>query len=79
MRNLQVLGVPGVPVVIQQWLKLGSMPNAIMIGYHGGGGGDPWQNFPGNQIVSLLSPPYWPTGTVDRTGAPNDRDTCQVG
>ena len=54
---------------------LASMPNAIMIGYHGGGGGDPWQNFPGNQIVSLLSPPYWPSGTVDRTGAPNDRDT----
>jgi hypothetical protein len=52
---------------------LASMPNAIMIGYHGGGGGDPWQNFPGNQVVTLLSPPYWPSGTVDRTGAPNDR------
>jgi hypothetical protein len=54
---------------------LAGMPNAIMIGYHGGGGGDPWQNFPGNQIVNLLSPPYWPSGTVDRTGAPNDRAT----
>ncbi len=52
---------------------LASMPNAIMIGYHGGGGGDPWQNFPGNQIVSLLSPPFWPSATIDRTGRPDSR------
>jgi hypothetical protein len=52
---------------------LASMPNAIMIGYHGGGGGDPWQNFPGNQIVSLLSPPFWPSATIDRTGPPDSR------
>jgi hypothetical protein len=52
---------------------LTSMPNAIMIGYHGGGGGDPWQNFPGNQVVGMLGPPFWPSGTVDRTGAPDSR------
>jgi hypothetical protein len=49
------------------------MPNAIMIGYHGGGGGDPWQNFPGNQVVSLMGPPFWPSGSVDRTGPPDSR------
>jgi hypothetical protein len=58
-------------VIMEQILA--GMPNAIMIGYHGGGGGDPFQYFPGNQIVSLLVPPFWPSGTVDRTGAPNDR------
>ena len=51
-------------------------PNLIALAYHGGGGGDPFQNFPGNQIISLLQFPGYPTAAVDRaTGAPTDYST----
>jgi len=51
-----------------------AMPNAIMIGYHGPANGtDPFSYFSGNSVIGLFGVPYWPSGTVDRTGAPNDR------
>ena len=50
------------------------MPNAIMIGYHGpAGSSDPWDYFPGNQIINLLSFSGYPTAVIDRTGAPLSR------
>lgn len=53
-----------------------SYPNAIMIGYHGpANGSDPFSFFSGNTILGSFGVPYWPSGTVDRTGAPNDRGT----
>jgi len=53
---------------------LQTIPNAIMIGYHGpANGSDPFSHFSGNSVIGMLSPPYWPSGTVDRTGAPDDQ------
>jgi hypothetical protein len=53
---------------------LAAMPNAIMIGYHGPvGSSDPWDDFPGNQILSLLGFSGYPTAVIDRTGAPLSR------
>lgn len=53
---------------------LASMPNAIMIGYHGpANSSDPWDDFPGNQIISLLSFSGYPTAVIDRTGPPQSR------
>ena len=55
-----------------------AFPNAIMIGYHGPANGtDPFSFFPGNSVIGMFSVPYWPSGTVDRTGVPNDRTTWQ--
>ena len=51
-----------------------AIPNAIMIGYHGPvGSSDPWDDFPGNQILSLLGFSGYPTAVIDRTGAPLSR------
>ncbi|HEY6626311.1 MAG TPA: Omp28-related outer membrane protein [Ignavibacteriaceae bacterium] len=51
-----------------------TMPNAILIGYHGPvGSSDPWDDFPGNQILSLLGFSGYPTAVIDRTGAPLSR------
>lgn len=51
-----------------------SMPNAILIGYHGPvGSSDPWDDFPGNSILSLLGFSGYPTAVIDRTGAPLSR------
>jgi hypothetical protein len=51
-----------------------AIPNAIMIGYHGpANGSDPFSFFSGNSVISMLSPPFWPSGTPDRTGAPDSR------
>lgn len=53
---------------------LATMPNAIMIGYHGpSGSSDPWDDFPGNQIIGLMSFSGYPTAVIDRTGAPMSR------
>jgi hypothetical protein len=55
---------------------LDNMPNAIMIGYHGpANGSDPYSFFPGNSIIGMFGVPFWPSGAVDRTGAPDDRGT----
>ncbi len=51
-----------------------AIPNAIMIGYHGpANGSDPFSFFSGNSVIGMLSPPFWPSGTPDRTGAPDSR------
>jgi hypothetical protein len=51
-----------------------AIPNAIMIGYHGPvGSSDPWDDFPGNQVLSLLGFSGYPTAVIDRTGAPLSR------
>ncbi len=51
-----------------------AIPNAIMIGYHGpANGSDPFSFFSGNNVIGMLSPPFWPSGTPDRTGAPDSR------
>ena len=53
-----------------------AFPNTILIGYHGpANGSDPFSFFSGNSVLGMFSVPYWPSGTVDRTGAPNDRGT----
>jgi hypothetical protein len=40
-------------------------PNSIVLAYHGSGS-DPWINFNGNNILSLLGMTAYPLGTVDR-------------
>ncbi|MBI5402091.1 MAG: Omp28-related outer membrane protein [Ignavibacteriae bacterium] len=40
-------------------------PNSIVLAYHGSGT-DPWINFNGNNIISLLGMTAYPLGTVDR-------------
>ena len=50
------------------------MPNAVAIEYHGpAGSSDPWDDFPGNEIISLLTFSGYPTGVIDRTGPPQSR------
>ncbi|GJQ63363.1 MAG: hypothetical protein SCALA702_24160 [Melioribacteraceae bacterium] len=49
------------------------VPNAIVIAYHGGGS-DPWKNFNGNEVMSMLGLTSYPSGTVDRTIAPVSRN-----
>lgn len=41
-------------------------PNSIVLAYHGGSSSDPWVNFNGNNIISLLGMTAYPLGTVDR-------------
>jgi len=43
-----------------------SNPTMLVIEYHGGGGGDPWLNFPGNEIISLLGYTAYPRATIGR-------------
>lgn len=54
---------------------LPSIPNAIILGYHGPANtsSDPFSTFSGNQIISALSMSSYPTGIVDRTSAPISR------
>jgi hypothetical protein len=40
-------------------------PNSVVLAYHGSGS-DPWINFNGNNIISLLGMTAYPLGTVDR-------------
>lgn len=50
------------------------MPNAIAIEYHGpANSSDPWDDFPGNEIIGLLGYSGYPTGIIDRTSAPQSR------
>ena len=46
-------------------------PNTIVIAYHGAST-DPWQNFSGNSIRSLLGFSAYPTGVFDRTNHPGN-------
>jgi hypothetical protein len=56
---------------------LNTYPNTLVLAEHGGGGGDPFQNFPGNEING---PQYhnwslYPTGCIGRrTGSVVDRE-----
>jgi hypothetical protein len=43
-------------------------PQTVVIAYHGGGSSDPYINFNGNNIISLLGINAYPTGVVDRSG-----------
>jgi hypothetical protein len=52
-----------------------NIPNAIIIGYHGPAGSDPYAAFPGNGILSTLGYISYPTGVIDRTNPfPISRD-----
>ncbi|MBZ0199511.1 MAG: Omp28-related outer membrane protein, partial [Ignavibacteriaceae bacterium] len=47
------------------------MPNTIVVGYHGPpDGSDPFGNFPGDEISSLLNFFFYPSGIIDRTSSP---------
>lgn len=51
-----------------------SMPNAILIGYHGpANGSDPFSFFSGNSIMSSLGFSAYPTGIVDRVSGVQSR------
>jgi hypothetical protein len=43
-----------------------SNPTMLVLEYHGGGGGDPWLNFPGNEIISLLGYTAYPRAAIGR-------------
>lgn len=48
-------------------------PNTIFIAYHGGASSDdPWKNFEGNSVRSLLGFSAYPTGIIDRGNTPNN-------
>jgi len=51
---------------------LDTYPNLIPIAYHGPAGMDPFANFPGNGIISLIGFPGYPTATVDRSSSIGD-------
>lgn len=46
-------------------------PNTVVLAYHGGSTSDPYINFNGNTIITLLGMNAYPTGTIDRTRVPN--------
>jgi hypothetical protein len=41
-------------------------PTMLAVQYHSGSGSDPWKEFNGNQIVSLLGYTAWPRATIGR-------------
>ncbi|MCE1164685.1 MAG: Omp28-related outer membrane protein [Bacteroidetes bacterium] len=47
-------------------------PNTIVLAYHGGSTTDPYQNFNGNNIISLMGMNAYPTGTIERTTTPSE-------
>jgi len=59
-------------------------PQTVVLAYHGGGGGDPFVNFNGNEIIALGGFNAFPLAIFDRqSGAPMDYDyswpdTCNV-
>lgn len=52
---------------------LANFPNTIVIAYHGANT-DPWQNFHGSSIRSLLGFSGYPTGIFDRTNHPGNTE-----
>lgn len=46
-------------------------PQTIVLAYHGGSTSDPYQNFNGNNILTLFGMNAYPTGTIDRLYNPN--------
>lgn len=64
----------GHTIIAENVLK--SVPNAIILGYHGpSNSSDPFRNFIGNTIISSLGLSSYPTGIVDRTSSPISRET----
>jgi len=63
---------------------LTQFPQTVVLAYHGGGGGDPFIGFNGNNIISLLGITAYPLAVFDRqSGPPMDFDynwpeTCAV-
>ncbi len=53
----------------------GYLPNAVILAYHGSGT-DPWINFNGNNILSLLGFTGYPTATPERLVAPGNTGFC---
>jgi len=60
---------PCAKVRIMQFLTY--YPNTIVLAYHGGSTADPYQNFNGNNIITLFGMNAYPTGTLDRLYNPN--------
>ncbi|MCW8805174.1 MAG: Omp28-related outer membrane protein, partial [Ignavibacteriaceae bacterium] len=53
---------------------LSTLPNAIILGYHGPANGtDPFSFFPGNTIISSLGFTAYPTGIIDRVSGIQSR------
>lgn len=50
---------------------LDEFPQTVVVAYHGASS-DPWQNFPGSEIRSLLGFTAYPTGIIDRRNAPSN-------
>jgi hypothetical protein len=59
-------------------------PETVVLAYHGGGGGDPFINFHGNEIIAITGYQGYPLAIFDRqSGQPMDYDyswpdTCNV-
>lgn len=51
---------------------LPNVPNAVVLGYHGG---DEFSSFSGSNVMSLLTFSSYPTGIADRTSGPVGRDS----
>ena len=48
-------------------------PNTVIIAYHGpAGGSDPFSNFSGNGVISMLGYQGYPTGIIDRMNHPGN-------
>jgi hypothetical protein len=47
-----------------------NFPNTMILAYHGGGGGDPYQVFNGNSIISMMGFAGYPTGFIGRRRGP---------
>jgi Outer membrane protein Omp28/Secretion system C-terminal sorting domain/Kre9/KNH-like N-terminal Ig-like domain len=54
---------------------LSAHPNLIPLAYHGPVGSDPFANFTGNEIISLMGFTGYPTATVDRSSTLGDYTT----
>ncbi len=50
---------------------LTAYPNTIVLAYHGAGS-DPWQNFTGSSVRSMLGFAAYPTGIIDRMNHPGN-------
>ena len=54
----------------------GYLPNAVILAYHGGSTSDPFENFNGNNILTLLGMNSFPTGTPERLTLPANVGFC---
>jgi hypothetical protein len=54
---------------------LTNRPNTLVLEYHGGSSSDPWVNFNGNTIISLIGFSSYPTGVIGRRSGIVDRSS----